>query len=711
MTDVLSAALEYAARGWRVIPIKPGAKHPPIPQWQNEATTDPATITAWWSGSYAGHGVGIATGPGSGVFVLDVDDMDALADLEAKYDKLPDTLTSLTGSGGAHLVFRWPDDVDIRNDQSGRIAEGIDVRGDGGQIVAPPSVHPNGSPYCWDLDTDEVAGAPAWLLELVAPPDPDPEPQPAQAPNPDAGDRPGDRWAAATDWAEILEPDGWTLSHVDRRTGERHWTRPGKDTRDGSSATTGYTEFDTLKVFTSSMAHAGLHADDVLTKLGYLAATKFGGDHGAAARWLGTQGFGTPPDSADDLAALIGTATPATQEDAPAHPLAEYALDWDTAWTTDHTAADWLLEPLFAAQRAHAMYAGAKVGKSWFVLAGCAALATGRPFLGYPGGEPVDVLYVDYEMTPDDVMSRLLAFGYSQADDLSHLTYAVLPSLPPLDTPAGGQALLTSAQAVGARFVVIDTMGRAVEGDENESSTYQEFYVHTGLPLKRAGIGWIRLDHAGKDDSKGQRGSSAKNDDVDIVMKLSRTEAGLTITATHRRVGWYPEKTQVVVAEGDDGVTTFRIAGATAGYVTGAFDLADKLDELNVPLEWGRVKVRQVLIANDIPATNAVLGDAIRWRNAKNLRGVEELLIQSEKRSGESSERSESHPLGAVHGAVDQTPEIAGSERAPERFGAFSSVMPERSASLRSGMRSGHPGADIEEPSTDAGDETDGDDW
>ena len=80
--DPLAAALAYAARGLRVLPIVPGKKHPPISAWQTAATTDPGTIEAWWTGPYSGHGVGIATGAGSGIWVLDIDDYDAYRDLD-----------------------------------------------------------------------------------------------------------------------------------------------------------------------------------------------------------------------------------------------------------------------------------------------------------------------------------------------------------------------------------------------------------------------------------------------------------------------------------------------------------------------------------------------------------------------------------------------------------------------------------------------------
>ncbi len=293
--DPLAAALTYAARGLRVLPILPGAKRPPMAAWQDAATTDPDTITSWFTGLYRDHGVGIATGPASGVWALDVDDYEAYRALEQANEPLPDTLTNLTGSGGMHFLYRYPTDGrTVRNNAGTRLGAGLDVRGDGGQIVAPPTVHPNGKRYEWDAGQgDDIVDAPGWLLELVC--DAAPAPARITLPDPQLTDhvRPGDA-LDQVDWADLLGADGWTLAHTDRRTGERHWTRPGKDTREGTSATTGYTPNDNLKVFTSSMQHAGLQPEETYTKLGYWAATRHHGDHQAAAADLRQRGYGTP---------------------------------------------------------------------------------------------------------------------------------------------------------------------------------------------------------------------------------------------------------------------------------------------------------------------------------------------------------------------------------------------------------------------------------
>ena len=212
-------------------------------------------------------------------------------------------------------------------------------------------------------------------------------------------------------------------------------------------------------------------------------------------------------------------------------------------------------------------------GKSLLLLEMCAALATGKAILGRAASEPVDVLYVDYEMTPADLLDRLTTFGYGPDDDLSRLHYALLPSIDPLDTHTGGLTIISAAIAYRCALVCIDTTARAVSGPENEADTFRAFYRHTGLGLKAAGIALVRNDHTGKDAGKGQRGSSAKNDDVDIVWEMTRADNGMfTMTATHRRMGWVPEKVGLFAFNYDFGVNSLRqfLAMSWGGQAGGA---------------------------------------------------------------------------------------------------------------------------------------------
>ncbi|GGR64838.1 P4 family phage/plasmid primase-like protein [Nocardioides luteus] len=148
-------------------------KHPVNGGWQKaERLTKQDTYSVWDTES-APRNVGIATGDDSGFWVLDIDPKDggneSLANLEARYAALPETWTHSTGSGGRHFLFKLPADFEVTNSR-GRLKgdyPGIDVRGNGGQIVAPSSVTSKGT-YA-TISQAPIADAPDWLLELIRP--------------------------------------------------------------------------------------------------------------------------------------------------------------------------------------------------------------------------------------------------------------------------------------------------------------------------------------------------------------------------------------------------------------------------------------------------------------------------------------------------------------------------------------------------------------
>lgn len=174
--SMLNAALAYAESGLAVHPLTPQGKKPLLKKWPEKATRDTETIHQWWR-DHPQANIGIVTGSKSGIFVLDVDEkhngLSELQTLTDIYGELPETPESCTGSGGRHFIFQHRDG--IRN-SAGKVAPGIDIRGDGGYIVAPPSIHPNGNAYEWATapGTVDIAPAPGWLIALAE--------QPTQAP-------------------------------------------------------------------------------------------------------------------------------------------------------------------------------------------------------------------------------------------------------------------------------------------------------------------------------------------------------------------------------------------------------------------------------------------------------------------------------------------------------------------------------------------------
>lgn len=293
-------------------------------------------------------------------------------------------------------------------------------------------------------------------------------------------------------------------------------------------------------------------------------------------------------------------------------------LDWPEFWTNDLTEAQWLAEPVLAEGRAHAIFAPGGTGKSLFSLWMAAALACGKQGLD---GEPLQrrrVLYLDYEMTADDLRERLSSMGYDHTDDLSHLHYALLPSLPPADAPEGGKAIARMAQLVDAELVILDTFSRAVSGDENEADTVRAFYRWTGLHLKAEGRAFVRIDHAGKDVEKGQRGTSAKNDDVDVVWQMIKADGGFKLTAKKRRMGWVPEV--LALMQHDSPILHYRIVEDVAPAGTDRV-IAD-LDDLKVPPSVSTRKAEQALRDAGRGARGVLVRAAQKARMKRDFRQV-----------------------------------------------------------------------------------------
>ena len=162
---LLGAALAYARRGVPVFPCEPGGKRPLTHNGFWDSTTETRRIRAWWS-RWPAANVGVPTGARSGLVVLDIDPrgggFESLALLERKNGPLPEAARSRTGGGGVHVFFRYPPMETVRN-SAGALGAGLDVRGEGGYVVVPPSR--TRSAYEW-IDRSPPAESPWLLLRL-----------------------------------------------------------------------------------------------------------------------------------------------------------------------------------------------------------------------------------------------------------------------------------------------------------------------------------------------------------------------------------------------------------------------------------------------------------------------------------------------------------------------------------------------------------------
>lgn len=273
-------------------------------------------------------------------------------------------------------------------------------------------------------------------------------------------------------------------------------------------------------------------------------------------------------------------------------------VDWHAAWKNQPKAVEWLLEPILEAGTVNALFGKPGSGKSLITLEITLRLVRAGHI----------VVYVDQENRVIDLVERLQAFG-AEPGELDRLRMYSFASLPPLDTVDGGEHLLALAVIAGAVLVVIDTTSRLIRGKENDADTFLALNNCTFVPLKKRGITVLRLDHPGKDDSRGQRGSSAKEGAEDTIWHL--TKAGQTALRLER------EKSRST--HGEPAVTLHRRFGPLRHEWDVRDDspearIAGQLDALGVPLGAGRPAARKALETAGTKVSNAQLEAALRLR-------------------------------------------------------------------------------------------------
>jgi hypothetical protein len=328
----LDAALAYAARGWPVLPlqtpVKTGCscghadctsigKHPryheeDLAHGLKDATTDPDLIHRWWT-RWPHANIGIVTGQASGLVVIDIDPRHGghltLEDLEAEHGKFPETVESQTGGGGRHLFYQHPGRALRCGTEA--LGPGVDIKADGGYIVAPSSRHASGQRYEWEVSShpDDVALAPlpAWFPLEAQTDAPPPDAPRAVNGRPGAGS-PGDDFnarATPEDIRALLTAHGWVV--VEHRDGVDYLRRPGKAGH-SYSGTVGKVAPNGFYCFTSNgQPFAMGHGYRPFSVYGLL---EHQGDFTAAAKALAVQGYG---QRRQDDASEAATAKPMIQ--------------------------------------------------------------------------------------------------------------------------------------------------------------------------------------------------------------------------------------------------------------------------------------------------------------------------------------------------------------------------------------------------------------
>lgn len=355
--------LADVARIWQqagvsVVPIV--TKNQPAVRWKPYQARVPelGEIDEWWSN---GHPWGIALICGDvsgGLEMTEIEgralDSDALTKIAnaadslgcgAAWDKISTGYTQASPSGGLHMAYRIMDHEVPGNEKIALDSEGLvraETRGTGGYFVGAPSpgsCHPSGEPWLVSSGTYGVVPDITWTerqllhealrialdmsareLPVSTPSTTLPQAASDRPASPgqlalDAASNvsPADDWSAQTDWAAILEPEGWRL-HSNAAGGERLWVRPGKDRRDGHSASTDYEGKPGFYVWSTS---AGLETENPLSKLFIYAHYRFNGDMSACAQDLKRRGYGTTAQNLTMGELVLVDSTTVKPEDEP----------------------------------------------------------------------------------------------------------------------------------------------------------------------------------------------------------------------------------------------------------------------------------------------------------------------------------------------------------------------------------------------------------
>ena len=150
---MLESALKYAALGWAIFPCRPNDKRPATSHGCLAATTDADQIREWWTKT-PDMNIGLACGEISGITALDIDPRSSghefLAAAIDDNDPIDGVWESQTGGGGTHYLFAYGDEANVD------LAPGVEIKSDGMYIILPPSIHPNGNSYQWELSSSPI---------------------------------------------------------------------------------------------------------------------------------------------------------------------------------------------------------------------------------------------------------------------------------------------------------------------------------------------------------------------------------------------------------------------------------------------------------------------------------------------------------------------------------------------------------------------------
>jgi hypothetical protein len=505
MNEFAEFALRYAKLGLSVFPLPPKAKIPQIKGWNVAGTTDPAQLELWWR-QQPNANVAIQTGPKSKCFVLDVDPQyggtDTLDGLLTRNGPLPRTWQQMTGGayGGFQIFFRYPN-FRIGNKQQWDKYPGLDVRGDGGYVVAPPSIHPDtGNAYSWDglkeIEDEPLADAPIWLLEMLRD-----EPAP-----------------------DYLQPSKQSVAVADKiPSGTRHKTLVALAGRMRRMGLTETEILPTLRVFNQrcepqkpDAALVQIAGSMMLYQPGDMELAKT-----ANALWRERRALELQREQVEHIQA---------EKDAK---LRIEAADGLTVYRTPANEDPALIENLL--YPGLTIFAGSpKSGKSWYALQMALAVANGSTFMRPDDVKrPGRVVYVALEESASRTAKRMKLLQPSESIYLQNISmiYTLLPLM-----GGGAEQLEQLVQQQSPSLLIIDTflavVGNAGQKRDVLRSEYAEMNVLHKLSERHA-LPLLVIHHKRKNNGMGKglesvSGSTGLTAAADAVWTIDREDDGIS---------------------------------------------------------------------------------------------------------------------------------------------------------------------------------------
>jgi hypothetical protein len=497
MTALEDSAVAYAQNdGLYVFPLAPRGKTPLTSHGLEDATTELLTIETWWA-RWPEANVAIRTGD---LIVIDEDRPGALSELaQSAGEEIPETRIARTGKG-RHYYFVQPAGQRIRN-TAGKLAPGIDTRGDGGYVVAPPSIHPDGGIYAW-----ESTAAPVVLPE----------------------------WIVAK------------LATAERKTST---TLLDRSTPYGQRAL----EAEVHAVATAPEGTRNDRLNEAAFALGQLAASGEVDEHDAqvslqaAARACGlsereadqtiASGFGSglsEPRKAPDNGRATLAAVPKIQEPEPTGRI--QIEDWATFNRNSQAELEFLIDELWPTKSFAFIASPPKKGKTWLGLAAAISIATGKTFIAtFTIPEPRPVLYLALEGARASLRARIgaLARGLNidpDSNQLDKLDIAYRPRGINLADPSWAAEIANLAAEHEYAVIFVDVLRNAARIKENDQAEFSHLRMllepalaHTSIALLHH---FTKLSELSKERTPAERmsGSGAMYGALDVGLFITGSD-------------------------------------------------------------------------------------------------------------------------------------------------------------------------------------------